>query len=217
MRSSPVATFVTCLMAGTAHASDVSLSDDALPFLQPTESYSGLRVIETAEGDFSQRLYWTPDKIRTETDLPGMSMINIVREDLNVMWIMPPGGQMCLEQTLDDNALAGMTGTDSYEPDDVEYSELGKDTIDGIRVTKYEVLSDDENGRNRAVFWVTEDKIPLRMEVSPAAGSGEYDVVMRLEELQVGEQPPSLFETGMDCAPMPAMPAAAPGAAAPGG
>jgi hypothetical protein len=216
MRLSLVITNFICLLPGYVHASDVSMSDDALPFLQPTASYSGLRVIETADGDFSQRLYWTPDKIRTETDMPGMSMINIVREDLNVMWIMPPGAQMCLEQPLDDNALAGMSGADAYEPAGVEYSDIGTDTIDGINVTKYEVISEDDNGKNRALFWVTEHNIPLRMEVSPATGGGQHDVVMRMEELEVGEQPASLFETGMECAPMPAMPTATPGTV-PGG
>jgi hypothetical protein len=217
MRISPVALSIICLLSGNAYASDVSLSSDALPFLQPTESYSGLRIIETAEGDFAQRLHWTPDKIRTETDLPGMSMINIVREDLGVMWIMPPGSQMCLEQPLDDNALAGMSGADALEPGGVEYSEIGADTIDGVEVTKYEVISEDDTGKNRALFGVTEHNIPLRMEVSPAAGGGQHDVVMRMEELEIGEQPASLFETGMECAPMPAVPTAPPGASVPGG
>ena len=70
---------------------------EELPFLKPTVSYTGLRVIQSPEGEFRQRVFWTPDKVRTETDMPGMAVVNIVREDLGLMWILPQGGGMCLE------------------------------------------------------------------------------------------------------------------------
>ena len=85
------------LWAGLAMA-----AGDELPFLQPTTPYSGVRIIQTSEGELKQTVYWTEEKSRTETELPGMSMTNIVREDLGVMWISNPVMGGCLEQTLDD-------------------------------------------------------------------------------------------------------------------
>jgi hypothetical protein len=186
---------------------------EELPFLKPTVSYTGLRVIESPEGEFRQRVYWTPDKVRTETEMPGMAVVNIVREDLGVMWILPEGGGMCLEQSLEENeAMSLAPGAEAYDPEDMDFRELGTETIDGRTVTKYEVLSRNEMGENRALFWVTEENIPVRMEVEPATGEATNTVFITLEELEVGPQADELFESGMECRPMPAMPQGMPGA-----
>ena len=178
-----------------------------LPFLKPTVSYTGERVIQSPEGEFIQRVFWTPDKVRTETDMPGMAMINIVREDLGVMWILPKDGGMCLEQTLVDNdAMSLAPGSEAYDPEDMEFEKLGTETIDGRTVTKYEVKSTDETGTNRALFWVTEENIPVRMEVAPAAGNGGQNILIILRDLEIGPQAADLFEAGMECRPMPTMP-----------
>ena len=179
-----------------------------LPFLKPTVSYSGMRIITTPEGDFRQKVYWSPEKVRTETDMPGMSMVNIVRQDLGVMWILTPDGGVCLEQTLDENEAMAMSP--AYEDDDVEFKKLGEETVDGLPTTKYEVTSTDDLGTNRALFWVTEENIPVRMEVDPASTDDSYRVVIRLTELQTGPLSDSLFETKVQCRPMPAPPTAKP-------
>ncbi len=178
-----------------------------LPFLKPTVSYSGTRVISTPEGDFSQKIYWSPDKVRTETEMPGMAMINIVREDLGLMWILSPNGGVCLEQTLaDTDAMALAPGAEAYSEDDVDFKEVGNETVDGRATTKYEVTSNDESGTSRAVFWVTEENIPVRMEIEPVPVQGPYKILIRLTDLQTGPLSDSLFEAGMECRPMPSMP-----------
>lgn len=186
-------------------------SAEELPFLKPTVSYTGLRVIQSPEGEFRQRVFWTPDKVRTETDMPGMSMTNIVREDLGVMWILPKDGGMCLEQTLLDNEAMSMApGSEAYDPADMDFREVGSETIEGRKVTKYEVTSSGESGLERALFWVTEENIPIRMEVEPAAGGVQQTVTITLTELAIGPQPDELFESGVECRPMPPMPQGAP-------
>jgi hypothetical protein len=178
-----------------------------LPFLKPTVSYSGIRVITTPDGDISQKVYWSPEKVRTETEMPGMGMINIVREDLGVMWILSPNGGMCLEQTLaETDAMALAPGAEAYTQDDVDFKEVGTETVDGLDTTKYEVVSTDDSGTSRAVFWVTDDNIPVRMEIEPAPVNGPYHILIRLTDLQTGPLADSLFETGMRCSPMPPMP-----------
>ena len=187
----------------------VNATAEELPFLKPTESYSGIRIItapmpDGTTGEIKQRVYWTPDKIRTETAIPGMSDVNIVRQDLGVMWVMPPGAEMCIEISLDEaDAFSMAPGGEAYDPDDMKFTLLGEETYAGLPVRKYEVISVDENGENRALFWVTEQNIPVKMEVSPAAGEGMYETKVRLEELQVGPQPADLFESDRECMPMP--------------
>ncbi len=180
---------------------------EPLPFLEPTVSYSGTRVISTPDGDFSQRVYWTPEKVRTETEMPGMAMINIVREDLGVMWILSPNGGMCLEQTLAETETMGLApGAEAYTEADVDFEEVGKETVDGLATTKYKVTSTDENGTNQALFWVTEENIPVRMEIEPVAAIGPDKVVIQVQDLKTGPLPEDLFEAGMECQPMPPMP-----------
>lgn len=185
-------------------------SAEELPFLKPTESYSGIRIItapmpDGQMGEIKQRVYWTPDKIRTETAIPGMSDVNIVRQDLGVMWIMPPGADMCIEISLDEAESFSMApGPEAIEPEDMKFTLLGEESYQGMPVRKYEVISVDESGENRALFWVTEHNIPVQMEVSPAAGEGMYDTKVRLEELQIGPQPAALFESEKECMAMPA-------------
>jgi hypothetical protein len=131
-------------------------ADDELPFLQPTTPYSGVRIIQTSEGELKQTVYWTEEKSRTETELPGMSMTNIVREDLGVMWISNPMMGGCLEQTLDDVDELSPVGGGLVDPGNVSYEEVGTETIDGVQTRKFEVKdTEDDGAQHEATFWVT--------------------------------------------------------------
>lgn len=197
---------LTVLLTLTAAIPVLAVAGE-LPFLKPAVPYSGTRVISTPEGDFTQKIYWSPEKVRTETEMPGMAMINIVREDLGVMWILSPNSGACLEQTLADaDAMALAPGAEAYGEDDVEFKEMGSETVDGWSTTKYEVTSTDESGTSKAVFWVTEDNIPVRMDIQPAPVVGPNHILIRLTELKTGPLSDSLFETDVPCQPMPTMP-----------
>ena len=178
-----------------------------LPFLKPSVDYSGTRVMDTAQGRIQQQLYWTQDKVRTETDFQGMSVTNIVRQDLGLMWIVNAGMSQCLEQSLDQvDADMGLASGDALEAGDVDYEELGKETINGIETTRYRVVSKDAGEVHRAMFWVTAENIPLKMQVEPGGENGDQAVTMTLEDLRIGPVDSSLFESPGQCMPMPAMP-----------
>ena len=176
-----------------------------LPFLKPTVEYTGTRVMDTAQGRMEQKLYWTPEKVRTETNFQGMNVTNIVRQDLGVMWIANPAMPTCLEQSLDEiDDAPGMAHSDAVDAGNVEYTELGKETIDGIRTTHYEVISRDAGEIHRAQFWVTAENIPLKMVVEPSAA--DVAVTMTLEDLKIGSVDAGLFEAPGQCMRMPATP-----------
>lgn len=178
-----------------------------LPFLKPSVDYSGTRVMDTAQGKIQQQLYWTPDKVRTETAFQGMAVTNIVRQDLGVMWILHGGMPQCLEQSLDQvDADMGIAPGDALEAGDVEYEELGQETIDGIETTRYRVVSKDAGETHRAMFWVTAENIPLKMQVEPGGENGDQAVTMTLKDLEIGPMDPSLFESPGQCIRMPSAP-----------
>jgi len=185
--------------------SPVTAGAGELPFLTPTVEYSGTRVMDTAQGRMEQKLYWTPEKVRTETDFQGMKVTNIVRQDLGVMWMANPSMPTCLEQSLDEiDDDPGLGHSDAVNAENVEYTELGEETIDGIQTTHYEVISRDDGKIHRAQFWVTADNIPLKMVVEPSAD--DVAVTMTLEDLQLGPIDPDLFNSPGQCMRLPAMP-----------
>ena len=177
-----------------------------LPFLKPSSPYSGVRIIETTEGAFQQTVYWTPQKVRTETELSGMSMTNIVREDLGVMWISNPMMGGCLEQTIEGADELAQMGGNMIDPDNVDYEEIGSEEIDGLQTTKYHVTDTEGGTQHEAVFWVTEENILVRMEIEPDEAVSNESFTMRLTDLKLGPQPDDLFESPGNCQKMPAMP-----------
>lgn len=179
-----------------------------LPFLRPSQEYSGVRVVDTPRGEVRQRIYWTPDKVRTVTEIEGMQMTNIVRQDLGVMWIENPMMGGCIEQPLaDTDRMLGLDQAPNYTDEHVEYRKLGEESVGGQDTTKYEVTSTEPGEpTDTALFWVNEDNIMLRMEVAGGDGSPDERFSMRLEELQTGPQPAALFESPGKCISMPIMP-----------
>lgn len=179
-----------------------------LPFLRPDKEYSGVRVLDTPRGEMRQRIHWTPDRIRTVTEVEGMQMIHIVREDLGVIWMESPMMGGCLEQPLSQTEdMLGFEQAEGYDNEHVEYRKLGKETVGGHDTTKYEVTSKEPGETSHtALFWVTEDNIIVRMEVSGDDAAPDERFNMRLEELKIGPQPAELFESTGQCMSMPAMP-----------
>ena len=189
----------TTAAAGLLLLSAASAQSEALPFLEATSPYSATRVIETSEGNFEQKVYWTFDKVRTETMIEGVTLTNIVRDDLGLMWISNPVLGRCLEQTVE--AVDNMTQLGGqYAADAVEYKEVGPEAIGGLDATKWEVTADDpEVGLHKAYFWVTDEKILVRMEMDPIGEEENINFTMRLEDLVLGDQNAELFESPGEC------------------
>ena len=191
------------LFAGSLLVTGTSFAEE-LSFLKPTTEYSGTRLIETSEGDMKQQVYWTEDKVRTETDIGGMAVTNIVREDLGVMWVLNSMIGQCIEQTIESAEAQTQLGNGSLGGDSVEYEELGQEEIDGRVTTKYRVNASDPDGSTyESLMWVTAENILVRMEVEPDADSSAGHFVMSLTDLELGPQPASLFESPGDCMKMP--------------
>ena len=186
------------LLTPLAHAAE-------LPFLNSETEYSATRIIETSEGNFEQKVSWTPDKVRTETNIEGVVLLNIVRDDLGVMWISNPAMGRCLEQQVEDAEATTQLGG-QYEANDVAYEQLGEETLEGRKVTKYAVTAQDvEAGPNTAYMWTTEENILLKMQMLPPKDAPELSFTMRLIDLKIEPQDAALFESPSNCISLDAM------------
>jgi hypothetical protein len=185
---------VALFVAGATSSAWASVEVD---FAKPDVSYSAVRVMETEQHKLNQRFYYVPDKTRSEMDASGESVVTITRDDLGVIWVVM-GQSMYLETSMSDiEAYADSTEGSPDAMEVVEYTELGRERMDGYDTTKYRVRAEDPDGDEvTGHFWVTDERIPVRMEMDFQLESEnrQQHVVVRLEDLEVGPQDPALFE-----------------------
>jgi hypothetical protein len=167
-------------------------------FAKPDVSYSAVRVMEAEQGTLRQRFFYAPDKTRSEMDAGGDKVVTITRDDLGVIWVVMGSAAMYVETSMTDiEAYAKSTEGSPDAMEVVEYSEIGRERKDGYDTTKYRVRAEDPDGDEvLGYFWVTDERIPVRMEMDFELKSEnrQSHVVVRLEDLSVGPQDPALFE-----------------------
>jgi hypothetical protein len=128
-------------------------------------------------------------------DQGGMQIVTILREDKGVVWsIIGPG--MYMETAFGEEVQGRDPGRGLVLPDDtevVEFEELGRETVNGVDTTRYRVLMRDDERDTEGLYWLSDDKIPMRMQVTPQDGS--YDTVtIETTDLSIGPQADELFE-----------------------
>lgn len=183
-------------------ASSIVSAQFTNPFGQePTVSYSGVREMVTSEGTIKMKEYTKPKMQRMEMEGPSGPMVMINRLDKGVAWMLMPSMNMYMEIPVDqfEAQSGGMVKV-------IEHEKVGTETLDGIKVDKYKsVFEDDKGNRGGGFYWITEDGIPIQMDMVLKEGDKKQRVKMKLTELEVGEQPMSLFEIPEGFSGMPTM------------
>ncbi len=154
----------------------------------PTVEYSADRLVETASGSFTGKVYATRDKQRAETNMGSMQSVMILRQDKKVGYMLMPAQHMYRQMDL-SNAQK-QSGTQPQ--DQVEITEVGSDTIAGQSTTQYKMIMKD--GTAGGFIWVTKDGIPVKMDAVSRDGKEKTRMTMTLTNLKIGPQDPSLFE-----------------------
>jgi hypothetical protein len=173
---------LTCVML-------VPFTVSAAPLPEVQVDYSADSTIEMGIGmTIKSRIYQTINKQRVEMGGPnGMTMIT--RTDKNVIWALMGG--MYTESPIDDRNSSGMEAFD----DIVEQTEVGRETINGIKTTKSKVVAMMKDGSGQAVgfFWTTKEGILVKMEMYKA-GDRKFRMTAELTNLRIEKQDPTLFE-----------------------
>lgn len=169
---------------------------------EPTVAHDGIRVISVEDERMESRFYFQPPgKQREEMTREGMTISVIVRQDLERVWSILPGG-LFMEMSLDDSE-----GDSSFVPSGegvVDYERVGTETIDGWDTTRYRVKTLEDGEEAEGYFWFTEHWIPIRMEI--AMVDNPSDVLrMEVRELKIRAQDPALFELPPGAVPMPSL------------
>lgn len=163
----------------------------------PTVEYSADRFIETESGNFDGKVYAAKDKERMEMHMGDMKTVMILRRDKQLGWSLMPMQKMY--QQIDFAKAAQQSGA---APDDqVEITEVGTETVEGFASTKYKMMMKD--GSAGGFIWVTQEGIPVKMDLLSKSGREKSRITMTLKNLTIGSQDPQLFELPADYAAMP--------------
>jgi outer membrane lipoprotein-sorting protein len=190
----PQALFVTFVLmfGGAAAAAE-------MPLPVPKAEYSGNRVIESAQGTFTQKVHSAGGKERMETDMGGMQSVMILRPDKKLAWMLMPAQRMYME--LDLSKAKEQSG--SGPPADVTIEKVGAETVEGRSTTKYKMLMRDKSAGG--FMWFTDEGIPIKMDMLSKEGQQKSRITMTLRDLKIGKQDASLFELPAGYSKMPNM------------
>jgi hypothetical protein len=149
--------------------------------------YSAIKQMETSDGSFTQSVFHSFGKERTEMQMEGMQMVMINRPDKKLAWQLMPMMQMYMEIEL--NTANNMTGK---APDDVSIDKVGSEVVDGMDTDKYKLIMKDKSAGG--FIWLSADNIPVKMDFISKEGNKKQRISMQLTNLKVAPQDPALFE-----------------------
>ena len=153
-------------------------------------SYDATRIIETEQGSFRLKERKAPGKTMVEMNFQGIQGATIIREDLDKAWFF--SNEMGFYREM-DMSQANQQRPDNSQVTDVE--EVGRETINGFSTRKFKSVFKDNNGKAEGFMWITDDGIPIKMDMTYTSRRARgQTVTMELEDLQVRAQDASHFE-----------------------
>jgi len=166
--------------------------------------YVGDRTIESSEAGrtVSLREFRMPGKARLEFEESGQRIVMILDEPAGTAYMLLPDLNLYSEvpvQTFQARAWESL--------DLLDFEKLDREVIDGHATTRYRISWQDPDGnRGHGFHGVTDDGIPIRMDVtydSPEK-AGER-VVAELRNLVVAPQDAALFERPANYLALPSL------------
>ena len=165
----------------------------------PTVEYSADRIMETSAGTFTGKVYATKDKERAEMSMSGMQSVMILRRDKQIGCMLMPTQKMYM--TMDFAKAQQQSG--AAPNDQIDLTEVGTETIEGLSAKKYKMLMKDGSGGG--FIWVTDQGIPVKMDFLSKSGGEKSRMTVTLKNLKIGAQDAQHFELPSGYTAMPSM------------
>ena len=179
----------TLIVSIMVAAFTMSAASAGLP--PPNAAYSADSRLRVGDVELAGRVYHDRGLERRELVIDGIQQVVVRRPDLNHVYVVMPILGMGVETDLDavprptpDRVLNGL------------HAEIvGRETIAGLAATKYRLTgTDPDGGQFDGYVWFTEDGIAVQLTGTVSAGGRTETVHMRLDNIRVGPQDPTLFE-----------------------
>ena len=112
----------------------------------------------------------------------GMRSVVIIRQDKQIGWMLLPAQKMY--QTLDFAQAAQQSQPGAVPSDNVTFTQLGTETVEGFKTTKFRMTMKDNSAEG--LYWISEQGIPVKMEMNIGAGKSQSTMKMTLKNLKIG-------------------------------
>lgn len=124
--------------------------------------------------------------MRTESKETGKNVINIIRQDKNLMWMLMPEDKIYMEMKNDPTQWPKV---EEKVEGEVSRKFIGNEKIDGWNTKKYEVTYKNEGKLEKFYQWYAED-IKIAVKTAAIDGSWSYE----FKNIKLQSQPDNLFE-----------------------
>ena len=133
------------------------------------------------------KVYVKGEKMRNEIQAAGHPIINIMRPDKKLVWIIMPQQKAYMEMPINQETQQKMMTL--TEKQKARMKKVGTDTIDGYTCDKYETTMDHQGKSTKVYSWVATDLgIPIKVVSEDGSFAMEY------KDIKPGGVADSLFE-----------------------
>jgi hypothetical protein len=148
--------------------------------------FSADMVMTTQGHSMSGKIFVNADRTRMEMSMPGQSVVNIVRRDKQVAWMLMPDQKTYMEMPLKNQGQPSpFDGSVDYK-----YTLVGPDTVDGHPCKKYQFSATVGGQAVKGFHWLASDLKDLPIQWSDENGAS----LTTLKNAKIGPSPDALFE-----------------------
>ena len=157
------------------------------PGLAQAAEFSATMITKAGGLEIPGKVYVKGDKMRNEIEASGHPIINIMRPDQKLVWIIMPQQKAYMEMPINPGTQQQMmTMTEKQK---AKMKKVGSETIDGRNCDKYETTMGHQGKSMKVFVWIPADLgVPIKVVAEDGSFSMEY------KDIKPGEVAASLFE-----------------------
>ena len=156
------------------------------------KEFSADTEVHAAGTTMTGKFFVSKDRSRAENS----RSIGIIRYDKNIMWTLMPERNMYMELPLNKQQDVSVDLSKPVQGES-ERQNLGSETLNGRRTTKYRIVYEANGQRETILEWMDDEmSFPIKLSREDGSWSMEY------KNFHVGPQPASLFEVPAGYTPL---------------
>jgi hypothetical protein len=155
--------------------------------LAQAAEFSATMITKAGGMEIPGKVYVKGDKMRNEIQASGQPIINIMRPDKKLVWIIMPQQKAYMEMPINQGTQQQMMTL--TEKQKAKMKKVGSETIDGYACEKYETTMNHQGKSMKVYTWIPADLgVPIKVVAEDGSFSMEY------KDIKPGQLADSEFE-----------------------
>jgi hypothetical protein len=155
--------------------------------LAQAAEFSASMITKASGMEIPGKIYVKGDKMRNEIQAQGQTIINIMRPDKKVVWIIMPQQKAYMEMPITQETQQKMMTLTQKQK--AKMKKVGTETIEGYTCDKYETTMDHQGKSTTMYTWIATD---LGMPIKVVSQDGSFST--EFKDIKPGEMADTLFE-----------------------